>query len=1064
MRVTSSRPSRFDRHTFDSRAGRRLIPLLVALTTAGTAHGFLGGASARAQNAPAARAREIPESLNFANGLFRERRYELAAKEYERFLKEAQPGLDADDARFGLANARLFQGEYAKARREFELFLDQAPEHPNVGTAWYRVGETAYMLGDLPAARRAFENYTRNFPTHKHLETAWPYLGDVCLRLGDLASARAAYEKSLADFPSGRLLDRARFGLGRALALEGKTDDALNAFANLAEKGGKEWTDRAWIEIGKLHVAARQDEKAIEAFEQVEALAPKSSLIGEERLFRAEALLRLDRRNDAEPLLRALFAEAPQNLAAQAAYTLGTAQLEKGDPAEALATFDAAIPRFEQTRLGPALIFRSAEAAAKLGKADDARARFLRAAEADPKDEWADDALYRAARLTLDQRDPEAAAKLADQFVDRYPNSPLKADARLVSALAALALNRPKDAIATLTSSLADDKPSPTTAEAQRYYLGIAYRADGQSVKAAELLDGLARTSAAPIVADAQFMLGQGHMESRQYAEAIPPLEKYLATKPNGDVADFALAHLIQARLELGEADAAVKALEQLAERFPKSKNLPPSRVRVAEAAMSAGQTDRAVEQFRLAAAESTDPAVAARARLGLGWALLDGGKPEEAAEAFAAFLDAHADDPLAPEAALARARAFEAAKKVDPALEAYEQAAARYPKADSAPLAAIARARLLVSAGRPADAAAAFAAFIEANPEYAPKDKNGPGLDALLADWGWALIDADKPEEADKVFNRLLESYPESPHAADARFNLAESANQARKPEEVVRLLTPLVAEGSKASPRLIQSALFRLGRTQAETQDWPAAAASLDRLLKEYPEGTFTNVARLLRAEVALEAGDSEKADTILAELATVQPDPARPEVDAGFTRAVRRRKIQALLALKKWKEVVDAADAFKTEAPDDPMMVEVDYARGRALQQLARFDESRAAYQAVITARKGGDLMARAQFMMGETYYHQKDYHEAIRQYLKVEILYDAPLWQAAALLEAGKAYEQLAQWDDAAESYERLRAKFPTDARAGEAKTRLDAVRKQGAPAAEAKTSSEGESLR
>ena len=69
-------------------------------------------------------------------------------------------------------------------------------------------------------------------------------------------------------------------------------------------------------------------------------------------------------------------------------------------------------------------------------------------------------------------------------------------------------------------------------------------------------------------------------------------------------------------------------------------------------------------------------------------------------------------------------------------------------------------------------------------------------------------------------------------------------------------------------------------------------------------------------------------------------------------------------------------------------------MEYARGRALQGLARFDEARAAYQAVIDARKGGDLAARAQLMRGETFFHQKAYHEALREFLKVDILYDAP----------------------------------------------------------------------
>ncbi len=167
---------------------------------------------------------------------------------------------------------------------------------------------------------------------------------------------------------------------------------------------------------------------------------------------------------------------------------------------------------------------------------------------------------------------------------------------------------KPKDAIATLTASLADDKPSPTTAGRQRYYLGLAYRADGQPAKAAEMLDSLAKGSAAPVAADAQFLLGQQHVEAKRYAEAVDPLEKYLAAKPDGDVADFALAHLVQARLELNEPDAALKALNQLSEKFPKSKALAPSRVRVAEAALAAKQYDRATEHFAKAAEEAVDP------------------------------------------------------------------------------------------------------------------------------------------------------------------------------------------------------------------------------------------------------------------------------------------------------------------------------------------------------------------------------------------------------------------------------------------------------------------------
>jgi cellulose synthase operon protein C len=925
----------------------------------------------------AAAPRRVPEALNFANGLLRDRRYELAAEEYERFLQGAKPGPDADEARFGLAHARLSQGQYDKARRAFKAFLDAAPDHPNARTAWYRVGEISYLLGDLRAARKALETFTAGEPGHRHLDSAWPYLGDVCLLLGELPEARHAYEQALALQTEGPLADRARFGLGRTLALQKEPEPALKVLSELAEQGGRDWADRAWVQIGQVQAGSGRYDKAVEAFETVERVAPQSPLVSEARLNRAEALIRLDRRDEAEGLLRGLLADAPQNLAAQAALVLGTSQLERGQAAEALATLDDARKRFPKSPLIPALWFRSAEAVLKQGQADEARARFLKAAEIDPKDLWADDALLRAARLALETRHYADARTLAASFPTRFPESPLRADAD---------------------------------------------RIEGR----------------------AQYLLGQGHIEARRFAEAVPVLETYLNDKPNGELADYALAHLVQAHLELGQADTAETALARLADRFPESKNLAPTRLRVAEAALAAKKFDRAAELFPLVIA-ANDPALKARAQSGLGWALLEQGKPAEAAAAFAALLNAAPDDPLAPDAALARGRALEAAKQTGEALAAYAKAVEKYAKTEPARLAALARARLLSETKHPAEAAEAFARYIQDDFDPKVAEKTGVGLDTLLAEWGWALVDAEKTAEADRVFTRLLDEFPESPHAADARFNLAESANQAQDYQKVVALLTPVVAEGSKASPRLVASALYRLGRTEAKLKDWPAAARMLDRLIAEHPESSLHREARFLRAEVALESNDPKMAE---AGFAALESEPASPDDPEGFRLAVRRQRIQSLVALRQWEKVLEAADAFKTDAPDDPQVAEVEFARGRASQSLPqpRFDEARAAYQKVIDARKGGDLAARAQLMRGETYFHQKNYREAIREFHMVEVLYHAPLWQAAALLEAGKVYERLAQWADAAEEYKRLREKFPDDPSAAEAKPLLDAVQK------------------
>lgn len=951
--------------------------------------------------------RAVPEALNYANGLFRDRRYGLAADEYERFLKDARPGPDADDARFGLANARLFEGQYAKARTQFEAFLKAAPNHANAPTAMYRVGETSYMIGDLPAARRALETFTAKVRKHRYLETAWPYLGEVCLRMHDLPRARQAYERALELYPKGRLADRARFGLGKSLAAQGETDEAVKILTALAEQPGAEWSDRAWLQIGQAQAAANRFAPAAEAFATLEKVAPRSALVGEARLGRASALIRLDRREEAETILRGLIDDAPQNLAAQAAFALGTSELEGGRPADALKLLDDAARKFSATAMAPALVFRSAEAALKLGKTDDARARFLRAAEADPKHECADDAVIRAARLALEAGDRAGATALASSFATRFPDSPLRADARLVEGQIAYDQNHAKDAITILSGLLAQDHPAPETAHYALYYLGLAYRADGQKARSDEILESLSKTSAAPAAANAQYLVGQGHFEAKRYAEAVPALEKYLEGQPQGKVAPNALAYIIWSHLELGQIDEASKAMDRLARAFPKSETVAPSRLR-------------------------------------LGWALLEKDQPAAAAAAFAALLEAAPDDKLAAEAALGRGQALAAAKQPDEALAVYASAAEKYAGTEPAAQAELARARLLVEQQHAAEAADVYGRWAA---QYLDTGKAPKGIaaDALLAEWGWALIDAGKTAEADRVFGRLLQEHPTSDHAADARLILAQSAYDAKNYEQADDLLAPLVADDAKTPARLLAPALFLAGRARDKRDDLKGAAVVLDRLIAADPDGKYRREARFLRASVALKSGDADAALPQFTALAAEPPAESDPE---RFGVAVRRGKIQCLVALKRWDDVLKAADEFTAFAPRDPLLAEVAYDRGRALQQLRRFDDARTAYQVVIDARKGGELAARAQLMRGETYFWQKNYKEALREYFRVRTMYEIPLWQAAALLEAGKVYERQEQWAVAAETYEEIcaNAQFAKQPSADEARTRLEAARR------------------
>jgi cellulose synthase operon protein C len=1041
------------------------------------------GRGAAADPSGPATGRRIPDALRFAHGLLRQRKFDLAAEEYERFLATRPSGADRLDALFGLANARLDQGRYADSLRAFGDFVAAAPGDPRSRTARYRVGELSYLLKDLPAARRALEAFTADKADHPALETAWTYLGDVCFALNDQTAARSAYERSLAAYPRGRLADRARYGMARAVAAAGDRDGGLELLRELTQHGGPEWVDRAWLQIGTIELEAGRAAEAVEALATLERTVPGSAFKGEARLRRARALKQLGQVDDALRLLQTMAADPASPLAPQAALELATIELERDRPQSALSALNTNLERGPRSPLRPALLFRSAEALRKLNRLDEAQAQFLRVVETAADDPWADDALHRAAATALDRKDAGAARHLAAQLAAKYPGSPLRGEARLIEARAAAMAGDHQTAASLLEALLRppdmDGKPivvplplSPAVLQDARYELALAYRALGRSADAEKLLAGLAAEPAGPVAADAQFLLGQAHVEAGRYADAIAPLERYLAANPRGDVAEFALADLVAAQLGAGHPDDAGKALETLARQYPKGKALPRARLRIADAALAARQYDRAAEQFRLVAESSQpanggspaapnsvdkssgtmDPALRIRALTGLGRALEGLGRSGDAAAAFGSVLELAPGDPAAPELALAQARALEAANRPEDALNAYAAVAGRHVRREEGLRAALAHARLLVKLGRTEQAVAEYERLIENVEARDALAKIGVTPDALLSELGWALVDASKSQEADRVFARLLKEYPASPQAADARFNLAESASQARNYPEVIRLLAPLAAGKPSAASRpgdsadrLTPAVLYRLGRTQFEIRDWSSAASTLDRLLAEFRDNPYRREARFLRAESALQLGDAAAAESGFAALLA---EPAQSGDPPTFRRSVRLEQIRCWVALKRWKDLPPAVHALRAELkPDDPSIAELDYALGQAELGTGRMDDARKAFQAVIDARHGGELAAQAQLMRGETYFHEDRLREALREFLQVDILYDAPRWQAAALLEAGKVYERLGQWADAAETYTRVVAKFPRDPDAATARARAEAARQR-----------------
>jgi cellulose synthase operon protein C len=160
------------------------------------------------------------------------------------------------------------------------------------------------------------------------------------------------------------------------------------------------------------------------------------------------------------------------------------------------------------------------------------------------------------------------------------------------------------------------------------------------------------------------------------------------------------------------------------------------------------------------------------------------------------------------------------------------------------------------------------------------------------------------------------------------------------------------------------------------------------------------------------------------------------------------------QAPVAMLKLGEVqADAGDftdslatyrQFLQKHADNPFAYRAHFGIGWALENQKKYGEAREAYAKVI-ASNNGETAARAQFQTGETLLAEGKFQDAVIELLKVEDVYKYPAWSARALLETGRAFEQLQQKDQAKQQYSEVITKYKDAPEAGVAQERLKTLK-------------------
>lgn len=948
----------------------------------------------------------VAAPLDFAHGLFREKRYQLAADEYRRALQAGLSEETTREANFYLAESLVQLNEASNALPLYESLAD----HPATRelfrrTALFRAAQIGQQQGNWPLVQKRSEQFVKGFPDDPLTVYAWNLRGEASMALDKLDDAATAYEQAeqrlarMTPPADANLAATIAYGKARLAERRGNQELAQQQFQQLAQDKSNPFADDALLALGVLAFQARDYPKAVTAFQQLRQQHPQSPLL------------------------------------ASASLNLGLAYEQLQQFSDASKMFHEAAQQYSSDELAPDLSYHAARAEYQSGRYRTAMEELIRWGTQHPDDPRADQAWYLASRAALDASETLAALGIYEKLSAAYPASAWRdrSAALLAEQLSTSTLENRDE----LLDRLVGETDDLASAERVRYYAAAAkYRAESFA-EAAKLLEPLsASASDEAVVRDASLLLGICHARESKWENALEPLEKYLRAAETARSGSSPLPpkSVDSALHSMGDALAHLEETPDRAQKFRWLSDVAFSLASDRQTLRSLAEQVSAVERYQ--AAESIYARLASlelekeeriQALLDWGWTLL---RLDQAAAAYEKFVAAAELQSAAAgkqaEALLLVGSTAQKLGKNQEAMDAYRKVLSNPSKTESVAEAGFRLAELL----------AANEKLDEADETYATLESHladSPKLDRVFYERAWLALDRELSLDAEKYFSQLTQRIPASPLANDARLKLAELAYA--RGDYQKSLSDTFELEKLAPDPGLLPPLLYRRGLAARMLGQRDQAQEAFEKLLAEHSSDRLAPVTQFWLGELLFESGD------FAAALKSYESVLAEPQAERYHATA-KLRIAECYLGQKEWEKAIAAAQSLGEDA-SPALRREALYVEGRALAQQAKFDEARSRFAAVI-GEDSTEISAKARFMTAETFLHQRNYAEALRHYLQVKILYRFPEWQSMSLLQAGKCHEQLAERDQAQRSYEQLLEEFPTTTSAPAAKERLAAM--------------------
>ncbi len=174
--------------------------------------------------------------------------YRAAIDEFGKYIEKNKEGTLMDNALYFTAMSRMALNENAEAVQPLKRLISEFPKSNLKDRAKFKLATCYFKLNDFVKAAEDFSAYELENPSSEYADDALFNAGISYKRINDNAAAERMYRKLVEQYPSSPLAERGRMNLGYLYQDNGRYEEALKTFREVAEMKGKKAAEALfWI-------------------------------------------------------------------------------------------------------------------------------------------------------------------------------------------------------------------------------------------------------------------------------------------------------------------------------------------------------------------------------------------------------------------------------------------------------------------------------------------------------------------------------------------------------------------------------------------------------------------------------------------------------------------------------------------------------------------------------------------------------------------------------------------------------------------------------------------------